>query len=363
MINNMGYRPNKTIHPGYTLAKVLESNGMSQKNLGDRTGLSEKHISQIVNGEASISIETALLLENALITSASFWINLEKNYQETTSRLERMAQIKGEAELLPKFPYLELSKRGYVERTSDVLRRVENLWKFFGVNSLEYIPNTEAVDYRKRDGLEVKSETIATWLKCGEIDSKKVNLPEYSEPKLKKSLSIIRSLSIKNPKEFSSEIKKILREAGVSLVYTPHFPGSGVSGAFRWINNNPVIQLSIYYKWADIFWFNLFHEIGHILLHGKKDKFIEFDKKELSQMQEKEKEADEFACDALIPPKEYFEFLKQPVLSRQSIIDFAESLNISPGIVAGRLGHENKVPWHAISPFRYTLKLINRDSN
>src|ERR1700685_4254946 len=99
----MAYTPNKAIHPGHAIARELERAGMAQKNLAERTGLSEKHISQIINGEASITVETSLLLENALGGSASFWINLEKKYQETKARLERASLVKKETVLLPKF--------------------------------------------------------------------------------------------------------------------------------------------------------------------------------------------------------------------------------------------------------------------
>jgi HTH-type transcriptional regulator/antitoxin HigA len=350
----MTYHPNKAIAPGYTISKALAREGMTQKSLGERTGLSEKHISQIINGEASITVETSLLLENALGGSASFWTNLEKNYQETKARLERITLVQKEVGMVSVFPYRELAKRGFVEQTTNTEKKVENLWKFFGVNSLSYVPITEAVEYRKKDGLQVKSETIATWLRCGELYSKKVSLPEYSESKLKSALTIIKLLSIKDPKEFSREVLKILNNAGVSLVYVSHFSGSGVSGAVRWINTNPVIQLSIYYPWADIFWFNLYHELGHLILHGKKDKFIEFDDKKLSVAQDKEREADEFASNELIPEKGYIEFLKNP-LTRQGIVNFAKDLGIHPGIVAGRLCHDNKVKWNEVSRLRPRL--------
>ena len=58
----MAYNPNKAIHPGHIIARSLEREGMTQKSLGERTGLSEKHLSQIINGSASITVETALLL-------------------------------------------------------------------------------------------------------------------------------------------------------------------------------------------------------------------------------------------------------------------------------------------------------------
>jgi HTH-type transcriptional regulator / antitoxin HigA len=351
----MAYNPNKAIHPGQIISKALAREGMAQKSLGERTGLSEKHISQMINGEASITVETSLLLENALGGSASFWINLEKNYQETKARIERVYLIKKETNLVHKYPYKELALRGYVEQTANTDKKVENLWKFFGVNSLTYVQNTESVSYRKKSGIKVKDETIAAWLRCGELEFKKEILPEYSESKLKESLQIIKLLSVKDAKVFSIEAVKILKEAGVLMVYIPHFPGSGVSGAVRWVNNNPLIQLSIYYPWADIYWFNLYHELGHLVLHSKKEKFIEFDDKELSSVQNKEKEADKFASDQLIPEKEYNEFLKKP-LTIDNIKYFAKALNINPGIVAGRLCHDKKVEWRPVSILRPRLK-------
>ena len=356
----MSYLPNIAIHPGRIIAEELSREGMTQKSLCERMGITEKHLSQIINGEASITVETSLLLENALGGSASFWINLEKNYQETQARIEKISLIKEEISILPKYPYLELVKRGYVEQTTNKEKRIENLWKFFGVNSLSFVPTTEGVAFRKKNEVSIKSESIAAWLRCGEIEAKKQILPEYSETKLKGMMSILKLLSTKKPEEYSVEVIKRLNEVGIALIYIAHFPGSGVSGAVRWINNKPVIQLSLYYSWADIFWFNLYHELGHLVLHGKKEKFIEFDKKELALSKDKEDEADKFASDELIMPKSYSQFIKNnPIISTNSIIEFAKSLKIHPGIVAGRLCHDQKVNWNAVSSLRPRLELAN----
>ncbi len=354
----MSYNPNKAIHPGHALAKALDGEGMTQKSLSERTGLTEKHISQMINGEASITVETALLLENVLGGTASFWINLEKHYQETNARLERRSSVVNELGLVSKFPYKELAKRGYVEQTGNREKKVENLWKFFGVNSLAFVQDTDPIAYRKKSGLNVKSEHIASWLRCGELEAKKITLPEYSETKLKELLPTLKTLSTKNAKEYSKAVTEMLHGAGVGLTYTPHFPGTGVSAAVRWVGNNPLIQLSIYYPWADIFWFNLYHEIGHLVLHGKKDRFIEFDDKALSNVQDKEKEADEFAKEGLIPSKAYAELIANP-LTKQGVIDFAKNQGIDTGIVAGRLCHDRRVNWKSVSSLRPRLKFTS----
>ena len=332
---------------------------MTQKNLSARTGLSEKHLSQIINGEASITVETALLLENALGGTASFWINLEKNYQETRARLDRISVLRKEIAVVAKFPYSELQKRNYVEPTTTREKRVENLWKFFGVNSLSYVQTTEAIAYRRRGDKDIKIEAIAAWLRCGELESRKEKPAQFSVTGLKQSLEKLRHITVKPAEEFSVEARELLRKCGVSLVYVAHFPGTGVSGAVRWVGDNPVIQLSLLGAYADIFWFNLFHELGHLLLHSKKEKFIEFDNPALSTVQQKEQEANSFARDALIPGDAYSRFLQQGNLSRVSVAKFAHSVGIDPGVVEGRLCHERVSPalsWAKPLGFRTRLK-------
>jgi HTH-type transcriptional regulator/antitoxin HigA len=354
----MVYKPNKAVHPGHFLARVLEREGMTQKNLSERTGLSEKHLSQIITGNASITVETALLLENALGGSASFWTNLEQNYQESVARIERASALKDELALLPAFPYAELVKRKHVPPTRKKEQRVENLWKFFGINSLTFVPKTEAIAFRKRSGAPVASEAIATWLRCGELASKDQSLPAYSEAALRDALPRLKALSRSSAAEFSVQAREVLEEAGVSLVYVQHFPGTGVSGSVRWIGNNPVIQLSLLGAYADMFWFNLFHEIAHLLLHGKKEKFIEFTDRDISEGAEKEREADRFASDELIDRKEYAAFIQAADFTPAAITRFAERLGINPGIVAGRLCHEHHVQWQDVVRLRTRLKFV-----
>lgn len=354
----MSYSPNIAIHPGKMIAQAIDREGMSQKSLCERTGITEKHLSHIINGEASITVDTALLLENALGGAASFWINLEKNYQENKARLDRLYLIRQEISELPRFPYNELAKRGYVEKTSNKEYKVVNLWKFFGVNSLKSVQKTEQIAFRKQDSPSIKNEYIAAWLRCGEIGAKKQVLPDYSETKLKAVLVTLKHLSTETPERFSTDIVRKLNEAGVAILFIEHFPGSKVSGAVRWLNNTPLIQLSLFNSWSDIFWFNLYHELGHLLLHGKKEKFLEFNNKEFPFVKEKEEQADKFASDSLIPPIEYANFLKTGTLSIERIKKFAGSLKIHPGIVAGRLCHDKKTRWDVVSIIRTRLKIV-----
>lgn len=90
------FSPNYAIPPGETLQETLNALGMTQTELGKRTGQSLKLIKYIVSGNAAISTKMAFKLEHVLRVPASFWMNLERNYQETKARL------KGEMRFLEK---------------------------------------------------------------------------------------------------------------------------------------------------------------------------------------------------------------------------------------------------------------------
>lgn len=338
----MVYQPNKAIHPGSSVQRELDHLGMSQKRLAERTGLSEKHISQIINGEASITADTAFLFANALGGTSSFWLNLDRNYRETLARIEQEQKASEELSKLANFPYNDLVKLGRVEKTTDKTQRVINLWKFFGVNSFAAIQHTEAVAYRRGYGIGVKKESLAAWLRCGELDAKNLALSEYSEVNLRSALPKIRHLTQMLDKHWWVELQELLAKTGVGLVAAPHLVGTQAHGATRWIGKNPIIQLSNRGKDADKMWFTLFHEIGHIFLHGKKDQFISFNK---SIPSPQESEADAFAAKTLIPEIDYQEFVSQNDFSEQAIKEFARRQGIHTGTVVGRLKKENLVPY------------------
>jgi len=82
------------IHPGETLKEILEDRGMSQKELALRTGVTEAHVSSIVNCQKAISVSYAKKLEYALGIDAGFWINLQANYdKELDDRLAKTAIV------------------------------------------------------------------------------------------------------------------------------------------------------------------------------------------------------------------------------------------------------------------------------
>jgi len=76
--------------------------------------------------------------------------------------------------------------------------------------------------------------------------------------------------------------------------------------------------------------------------HGKKEVFLETRKRSEGA---KEEEANRFAADLLIPPAKFRNFVKQADFTKAAIVDFANTVDIAPGIVVGRLQYDELLPW------------------
>jgi HTH-type transcriptional regulator / antitoxin HigA len=109
-------------------------------------------------------------------------------------------------------------------------------------------------------------------------------------------------------------------------------------GAARWLApDKALIQLSLYYKGEDQLWFSFFHEAGHILLHGRRDVFVDV---KGGPEDQQEAEANEFAASTLIDEAAYRAFVNAGDFSAAAVRLFAKDIGIVPGIVVGRLQHD-----------------------
>ena len=59
--------------PGATIKEQIGMLGMNQKELAARMGMSEKHISKLINGEVQLTVDVAVRLEMILGLPAQFW--------------------------------------------------------------------------------------------------------------------------------------------------------------------------------------------------------------------------------------------------------------------------------------------------
>ena len=84
-----GYQQTWAVHPGEILKEVLEEAAMTQTELARRCAVSQKHISEIVNGKAGIGPDLALRLEEVTRVDATFWVRMQAGYDVRLARQRR----------------------------------------------------------------------------------------------------------------------------------------------------------------------------------------------------------------------------------------------------------------------------------
>lgn len=344
------YLPDYISAPGETLLEALEERGMSQAELARRAGRPKKTINEIVKGKTAITPETALQLERVLGIPTRFWINRQQHYDQRQASLEEEQHLRRHLDWLKRFPVKAMIKFGWISKQSDEIAQMRELLNFFGIASPEQwreLRQTQAA-FRKTAAYESDAAAIAAWLRKGELEAHNIHCQPYDASMFREILSEkIRPLTLEPPKTFLPEMVRNCAVAGVAVTFVPQLPKTRVSGATRWLTPyKALIQLSLRYGTADHLWFSFFHESGHILLHGKRDFFLEH---EAGDETVKEREANKFACDILIPHDELKTFLnslKPGGYPRTTDIRvFARHIGVAPGIVAGRLQHDGYVPY------------------
>ncbi|MBE9049365.1 HigA family addiction module antidote protein [Nostocales cyanobacterium LEGE 11386] len=351
MINTIKnqYTPDYISPPGETLLEVLEERGMTQAELAERTGRPKKTINEIINGKTAITPETALQLERVLNVPASFWNNREKQYREFLAQQEEKERLEKQVAWMKGIPITAMIKYGWIRRYRDKVEQLREVLNFFAVASPEQcedIWSRNLVYFRKSQTFQSDFGDVVAWLRRGEIEASEIACAPYDAHKFREALQKIRHLTLETPEIFQPEMVRLCSESGVALVFVPQLPKTRTSGATHWLNSDKaLIQLSLRYKTNDNLWFAFFHEAGHILLHGKREIFLEGTGIGSIEDQDKEKEANKFSEDILIPPADLKRFLARvQQLSKANIEQFATEIGIAPGIVVGRLQHDKVLP-------------------
>ncbi len=344
------YEPDYAVSPGDVLEDTLEARNIRKNDLALRTGLTPKTINQILRGIAPVTSETAIKLERALGLPAQTWVNLEAEYRLQLARITEKERLVNDIEWSKRFPIRKLINRGFMQDTPDPVEKVQGLLNFFGVSSSDawkakYLNLN--VSFRKSAVFDSEPESMTSWIRIGEIEAEKIDCNSYNEVLFADNIQKMRELTTEAPEVFEPELYKLCRDAGVALTLNPELPKIHLSGLSRWLApDKALIMLSLRHKTDDQFWFSLFHECAHVMLHSKRHKkkiFIDYQDQSDGDLEE---EANRFSANLLIPPEKYDFFVEHTVqFNKSAILKFAAEINIAPGIVAGRLQRERKLPF------------------
>ncbi|MFA5241286.1 MAG: ImmA/IrrE family metallo-endopeptidase [Sulfuricella sp.] len=359
------FAPDWVSPPGDTLLDIIEERDWTQAELAQRLGYTTKHVNQLIKGKVPLTEDAAIRLERVVGSTVGFWLAREAKYRERCARLEAAEKFTGWIDWLDQLPIKELMHAGAIEkRRVDAKSKpglVESCLRFFGVASPEewqsHYGQMQAAFRRSR---EEQSDVgaISAWLRMGEQEAEKQDGPKYDRARFEAALTEIRALTNLDPEEFQPHLHTLFRQAGVAFVLVPGIPKAHVSGVARWLNpHRPLIQLSLYGKTNDKFWFTLFHEAAHVLLHAKEKKSVYLDDPTKAGADSvEEREANDWAGNFLIPDR----FVPQLIglRTKAAVCDFAGKIGIHPGIVVGRLQHDGLIDPSWMNDLRVSFRFI-----
>ncbi|KAF0208248.1 MAG: plasmid maintenance system antidote [Actinobacteria bacterium] len=341
------------VAPGETIREILEDRGITQTDFAVRLGKSEKFVSQLVNGKASLTHETAIELERVLGVPSSFWNAAEAQYRDILARREQDEELAGQAEWAGSFPLREMAARGWIAQEAgpgDVL-------SFFGVSSVEaydeYWSSPRRLAARMSTAYTASTPAIAAWLRAGEVAAEAVPTDPYNEAAFRRVLNDLRATSRLPVEQWQAALREACAGVGVAVVFIPDLPKTRCHAVSWWATRSrAVVVLGLRYKAGDQVWFSFYHEAGHLLLDDRRHAELCAPDADRAA----ETRADQFAADMLIPPDDYAALRAAGRPTKATVQAFAESIGIAPGIVVGRLQRDGVIPYKQMNDLKVTLR-------
>ena len=83
----------RRFHPGIYIKETLEAMEMTAREFSARTGIYERTLSTIINGNEDITFDIAYKLSLYFDNSVNYWTNLQKQYNLYTYEIESEKEL------------------------------------------------------------------------------------------------------------------------------------------------------------------------------------------------------------------------------------------------------------------------------
>ena len=285
--------------PGSELAEKLEEMGLDANDLAARMGYTPKAVNDILQGNSRITPDVAIMLEMITEIPADYWLRRQMSYDEFLSRERVKASLSDQPLWRKSFPE-ELDVRGWVRRG-----KIEgddksglSLLKFFAVASPQawdgYYKDAKLKVAFRISLAEVKDPyATSAWIRRGEILADRDPMEKQEQIPVRKRLKValpeiiafaaankVRPKSKKRITYWTPEaevvddcmtgLQELCRKIGIRVLFVQNFKSAPIHGMYRWYKDVPLIQLHDRFKDRAAMWFTFFHELAHVLYHGKK---------------------------------------------------------------------------------------------
>ena len=357
--NVRGISIDLVIHPGETISDILEARNLTQKELAKRAGVSEAFLNDVIHGKKDISKGLARGLEYALGVPSSFWLKLQANYDAELLSLNEENSVEAEElqilkELKEIEAYLKNNRSIISEPTKEL--RIIQLRKILKVSTLTGLKSlVPAGAFRLSKKASINPYVFGAWLcMCKEQNETNTVENQFSLSNVPELCVELKEFMCNCKGDFQNSLSQLFARYGIQFSVMRNFKGAPVQGYIsRGDNGTYQIVVTLRGARADIFWFSLFHELGHIVNGdlAKPGSFIVVDEETDAR---KEHAADKFARDVLLDPDDYNAFVNKQVFTFHTISEFAATQNVPSYIVVGRLMREEYIQ------YRYFAKYIPR---
>lgn len=349
------------IHPGETINDILIERGITQAELAARTGVSPAYVCNVIAGKKDISVKFAFALEYALGVSKSFWINLQANYDAElleASEAETITDEEREARSSLKDIVKYLREIGKMPVREGVDDSILSLRKFLQISNIanlkEMVPEGA---FRMSSKSKVDPYVMGAWIRLCQIAGENRDVrTKFEIEKIDVLVAKAKEIMCGADEYIQKYLTDLFAEHGIVFSVVRNFRGAPVQGFISKKNDGTYqMVLTIRGSFADIFWFSLFHELGHIVNGDVNSSvnFIDYDGKA-----DVEVGADEFASTKLINSSDYEIFVRNADFSLSAIKSFADSQQVKPYIVIGRLQHERIIEYNQFSSEKVRYKWV-----
>lgn len=348
---NENIRPARAVAPGRIILKELEARGWNQKDLAAIMNRPEQAISEIVRAKKQITPETAHQLANAFGTTPDFWVNLEMQYQlNQVKQKNKGYDIERRSQLYNLAPITEMLRRGWIDSVKTADKLEKEYCRFYQLSSISQQPQT-AYRLRISKDRSPKERSIIAWVRRIEQLAEAQDVQSFSVLDLPEIVKKLQSLT--DDETNIEKIPKLLLNHGIHFVIVPHLPKTYLDGVTFWMDDHPVIGLSLRYDRIDAFWFTLFHELAHIYLNHRQTQIDQLFDRENQDVSGEEQAANHQAAQWLLPKEVLTPFivLNRPRYSRSKVETFAKSINRHPGIVVGQLMHQGEIKYSQLRTY------------
>jgi HTH-type transcriptional regulator/antitoxin HigA len=345
-------KPAEVFPPGEFIKEELDARGWMQEDLAEILGRPTRLVNELIAGKRGITPETAKGLGEAFGTSAPFWMNLESAYRLSLNVSEH-EPVARRAVLYAKAPLRAMMRRNWIELSNNIDVLEKNVCDFFNLTHINEEPQFFSYVAKKSTKYNHLTPEQNAWLFRASHLANCISVLAFSQTYLSNAFEQLKALL---PTEDEiRKIPKILSECGIRFLVIEPLPQSKIDGATFWMNDTPVVVLSLRYDRIDWFWYTLMHELAHVKYgDGRQNDNFTLDN-DLLDAQNKptgnrppyEVRADRFAADFLVSQTEMDNFIARtgPLYSKNRIVGFANRINVHPGLVVGQLQHRDEIKY------------------